>query len=177
VCINIEVEIDLEEEASQAGAPKEDYLFWRRLLLAAAKEKHLAEVFGEFVEPEDVTDDIRAINSGHEYDKVSIWPEDTCDDFDEWGSLIDLLRGTVFFDSDWLLNDMIPDLPPDKAEGIERNMSIPEGYFGSVHPDPSPSEARDIFESMYLFLMRYLGYPATPKDQVPYFAENRDGSP
>lgn len=165
---NIIIELDEAREASERGDSIEDWLFWRKMLLAAAKDKHLAEMFGEFVESEAVTDAIHANNEDQRCDGISIWPKETCDDLEEWESIIDLLEHAVLFDSDWLLSETMLDLPGGAAGTVAKDLGIPAGYFSHIHPDPLPEQAKEAYVDMILFLRQYLGYPIISREEVLY---------
>lgn len=170
---NIVIELDLEREAVEQGEVIEDRAFWRKAVVAAAKEKHLSEIFEGFVEPEAITPAIRENNEDDRYDPIPIWPTDTCDDPEQWETILGLLEETVFFDRDWLLDNTFLDLPHNAASKLERRMTIPAGYFGNVHPDPLPAETRKTFVKTILFLRKYLGYDVVPPDEIQYYGPPR----
>ena len=173
--INIEIELDNAREALANGSLEDGHLAWRRMVLDAAKGSHLAEMFGGFVEPDAVTDEIRANNADDRYDRIPIWPKDTCDDLTEWDSIIDLLRAAVLFDSDWRLEDTMLDLPRSAASKTSKQLTIPADYFGQISPDPVPEQARSIFEEMTLFLWQYLGTDNLSRKDIRYNGPAKDG--
>ena len=175
VHINIEIELDDAREALAKGSLQDEHLSWRRMVLGAARDSHLAKMFGDFIEPDSVTDEIRANNADDRYDRIPIWPKDTCADLTEWDSIIDLLRAAVLFDSDWLLEDTMLDLPRSVASKTSKQLTIPADYFGQISPDPAPEQARSIFEEMTLFLWQYLGTDNLSRKDIRYNGPSKDG--
>ncbi len=64
---------------------------------------------------------------------------DTCD-WDEWESLIDVLRDRILWDRDFEAEPTFGDADPAAVGDVKSDMGIDDDYFREVAPDPSDEE-------------------------------------
>lgn len=67
-------------------------------------------------------------------------PDLSCDDVEEWATVVDSLTGNIFWDSDWAETLVEPDDPPDLANHLRDKLGILPEYYIAVPPDPLPAE-------------------------------------
>jgi hypothetical protein len=64
---------------------------------------------------------------------------DSCD-WDEWESLIDVLRDRILWDRDFEAEPTFGDADPAAVGDVKSDMGIDDDYFREVAPDPSDEE-------------------------------------
>ena len=103
------------EQEIDAAEFSEEVTSWRRLILAAAQQQ---SVSGEL-------------------------PDDTNEDMQVWGELIEDLAGRVLWDYDFALQDSL-DLPPEESKRLRSVLGVADGYYTDV-PDDPPDDQRNLY--------------------------------
>jgi hypothetical protein len=112
---NIRASMEMEIALEGDRAEKEAQFFWRRLILHTCSE--VDEPWGE--------------------DPL---PDETCDDVEEWGILIDCFAERILWDYDFAMARDFLDAYPDVARSKKEGMGIPQDYFSHVAPDPTEEQ-------------------------------------
>jgi len=68
----------------------------------------------------------------------------TCEDTDEWDTVIAVLENAVLWDADYEDFSAYADLPPAESLKLKERLSVDPDYFGAIAPDPRPSSVPDI---------------------------------
>ena len=71
-------------------------------------------------------------------------PDLTCNDVEEWATVVDSLTGNIFWDLDWAVPLVKPDDSPDLANHLRDELGILPDYYVSVPPDPAPVQIPQI---------------------------------
>jgi len=72
--------------------------------------------------------------------EVESAPCASSDNIDEWSFCMQCLHDAVLWDSDYLAENTLADLPPERSMDIKQRMGISDEYFRAVAPDPSPKQ-------------------------------------
>jgi hypothetical protein len=69
-------------------------------------------------------------------------PDADCTDMDTWELAIESLRDRVLADEDWLMDNLMLDLPPEKSRELKQGLGIRNNYFIDVPPEATIEQAR-----------------------------------
>jgi hypothetical protein len=72
----------------------------------------------------------------------------TTTDLDDLELLVETIQCGILWDTDWTMNDLFLDAPPNRSRKIKRDMGIAPNYCTVPAPDPTDEDMPDIISRL-----------------------------
>lgn len=77
-------------------------------------------------------------------------PDATSDEFEKWQFLLEVLKGQVLWDEDYLDEGPYLDVPPEQAQLMKEVMDVEDDYYMAVPEDPPDDKLESLAEELRL---------------------------
>jgi len=122
------VESEIKNKKTSGGAP-DDYLYFRRIVIAAHEACEDYEL--------------------HYYDEVEEPMTSECEDITEWKYLLtETLAGEILWDENYTFDDIEDICHESDALTIGGNYGIDRNYYLAIPDDPKPERARELLREI-----------------------------